>query len=68
MPIPAIVIVRPVPDVSVTFHARRTVAWLPTVTDDGVAVNELMFGCGQELTVTVVVAVLWEPQPALAIN
>ena len=68
VPIPAIVIVSPVPDGSVTFHDRRTVALLPTVTVDGAAVNEVMFGWGHAFTVTVVSAVLCEPQPDLAIN
>jgi hypothetical protein len=44
VPIPAIVIVNPVPDGSVTFQDRRTVALLPTVTVEGAAVNEVMFG------------------------
>ena len=68
VPTPAIVMVTPVPDVSVTFHDSRTVTWFPVVTVEGAAVNEFMVGGGHALTVTVVVAVAWLPQFDLTIS
>lgn len=67
-PTPAIEMVTPVPELSVTSHDRRTVAWFPTVTEDGAAVKEFIVGCGHAPTVTVAAAMLCEPHPDLANN
>lgn len=68
VPTPAIVIVTPVPDASVTFQESLTVVLLPAVTALGDAVNELIGGGGHAPTVTITCLELDEPQPLVAIS
>lgn len=68
VPIPWIVTLVPVPELSVVVQASRT-DWLPPiVTADGVAVKELIVGAGQAEAVTVVCTVAWPPQPTVAVS
>jgi hypothetical protein len=53
VPIPAIVTVRPVPELSFTVHASRTIWFPPMVTELGVAVKLATLGAGHAVTVTV---------------
>jgi len=66
VPIPEIVTVAPVPELSVTFHERRTVWPPPIVTLLGDAVKLFTVGAGQVDAVTVVCADAVAPQPAVA--
>ena len=68
LPSPEILTLTPVPEVSVTFHDKRTVAAPPIVTLEGFATNELIVGAWQAAAVTVAVALDCAPQPAVAIN
>ena len=53
VPTPGIVMLTPVPELSVTDQDKVTVAVPPIVTDDGDAVNEFMVGAGHAFTLTV---------------
>ena len=65
---PAILTVTPVPELSMTFHVRRTVAEPPIVTLDGFALNVEIDGAGHAVAVTVVGAVACAPQLAVAVR
>lgn len=67
VPMPAIVMVTPVPDVSVMFHDKRTVWLPPRLTELGVAENELMVGAAHALAVMVVWAVVVAPHPLVTV-
>lgn len=66
--IPAIEIVTPVPDASVTFQESLTVVFPPIVTADGDALKLFIVGAGHAETVIVVCAVDCPPHPALAVS
>lgn len=68
VPIPAIVTVTPVPELSITDHDKRTVWVPPIVTLPGLAEKELIVGGGHGLAVTVVCDVACAPQPTVAVN
>lgn len=68
VPIPAIVTVTPVPELSLTLQERRTVWPPPIVTAEGDAVKLFTFGAGQVDAVTVVCADAVDPQPTFAFN
>ena len=53
VPTPGMVIITPVPEVSLMDHARRTMLLPPRSTAFGVAVKDMICGAGQPVTVTV---------------
>jgi len=68
VPTPGTDSVTPVPEGSLTDHDKRTVALPPIKTLLGLTLNEFICGGGQDVAVTVVCAVVWFPQPFLAVR
>ncbi len=68
VPIPAIVTLTPMPELSITVQASLTVWPPPIVTELGVAVNEFIVGDGQAVTLTVVCATVCAPHAAVAVS
>jgi hypothetical protein len=65
---PEILTLTPKPELSTTFHDKRTVSFAPMVTPEGAAVNKVMVGLAHALAVTATCAWLWLPQPAVAVK